>query len=166
MLYEVAWSRVLVLILGSSTYAYTIMLTTFLFGLSLGAYLATRFLRQSTSPLFLAGVCQVLIALTTYLGVFLVEELPFFYLQAFENFHFSGKGLLLVQFALAITLMILPTLGLGAMFPLTIRGISPSDDQTARAVGWSYSLNTCGAIAGSVLAGFWLVPRWGSQNTI
>jgi hypothetical protein len=49
MLYEVAWSRVLILVLGSSTYAYTIMLGTFLLGLSLGAYLATRFLGRTSN---------------------------------------------------------------------------------------------------------------------
>ncbi|MBI3416770.1 MAG: fused MFS/spermidine synthase [Verrucomicrobia bacterium] len=164
MLYEVAWSRVLVLVLGSSTYAYTIMLATFLLGLSLGAYWGTRL--KTSPPLLLAALCQVGIAITTYFGIFLVEELPFFYLRAFENFHFSGHGLLAIQFALAIALMILPTLGLGAMFPVTIRGINPSRSQTARLVGWAYALNTCGAIAGSVLAGFWLVPRWGSQQTM
>src|SRR5438093_432518 len=39
MVYEVAWSRLLVLVLGSSTYSYTIMLTTFLAGLAIGASL-------------------------------------------------------------------------------------------------------------------------------
>jgi spermidine synthase len=98
--------------------------------------------------------------------VFLVEELPYFYLLAFENFHLMGHGLLAVQFGLAIALMILPTIGLGAMFPITIRGLNPSTTQTARLVGWSYALNTCGAIVGSVFAGFWLVPQWGSQKTM
>jgi len=41
MLYEVAWNRALIMVLGSSTYAYTIMLATFLFGLALGAWLGT-----------------------------------------------------------------------------------------------------------------------------
>src|SRR5207247_3173195 len=81
MLYEVAWTRVLVLVLGSSTYAYTIMLTTFLLGLALGAWLATRVLRELARPLLAAGLCQLAIALATYLSLFLVEELPFVYLK-------------------------------------------------------------------------------------
>src|ERR1043166_1689581 len=63
-------------------------------------------------------------------------------------------------------LMLLPTLGLGAMFPLTMKGLNASGDRAARTVGWAYALNTVGAIAGSVLAGFWLVPRFGSQMTL
>ena len=46
MMYEVAWSRFLVLVLGSSTYSYTIMLTTFLVGLTIGAWIGTRLVRR------------------------------------------------------------------------------------------------------------------------
>ena len=166
MLYEVAWSRVLVLVLGSSTYAYTIMLTTFLLGLALGAWLATKFLSKVTLPLVAAGLCQLAIALTTYGSVFLVEEMPYGYLQIYETFSPSPQGLLGVQFLMAMGLMILPTLGLGAMFPITINGLNPTGRRTAGTVGWAYALNTVGAIVGSVLAGFWLVPQFGSQNTL
>jgi spermidine synthase len=166
MLYEVSWSRVLVMVLGSSTYAYTIMLATFLFGLASGAYLASRYLCGNASTMALSGLCQVFIALSTFASVFMVEQLPFLYLQAFELTRANGHGLLLVQFLLAFALMILPTLGLGAMFPLTIQGLNPSGHQTARRVGWAYALNTLGAIGGSLLAGFLLVPHWGSRNTI
>jgi len=166
MLYEVAWSRVLVLVLGSSTYAYTIMLATFLLGLAVGAGLATRCRRVLTRPLFAAGLCQLAIALATYFSLFLVEEMPYFYLKGYETFHPSPRGLLSVQFLLAAGLMILPTLGLGAMFPITIHGLNSSGRKAARTVGWAYALNTVGAIGGSVLAGFWFVPQFGSQSTL
>lgn len=166
MLYEVAWSRVLVLVLGSSTYAYTIMLATFLTGLALGAFLGTRLFGKTTQPLLAAGFCQFVIALTTYLGNYLVQELPYLYFLSYDYLRPSPRGLLLVQFLIATGLMIVPTLGLGAMFPVTIRGLSPSGDRTARMVGWAYALNTAGAILGSVMAGFFLVPKWGSQFTL
>jgi spermidine synthase len=166
MLYEVAWSRVLVLALGCSTYAYTIMLTTFLLGLALGAWLATRWLARMTYPLLAAGLCQVVIALATYLSVFLVGELPFLYAKAYGWLNPSAGGLLYLQFLIAAGLMILPTIGLGAMFPITIHGLNPRGRKAAGVVGWAYALNTVGAIVGSVLAGFWLVPRLGSQNTL
>ena len=121
MLYEVAWSRALVMALGSSTYAYTIMLATFLFGLALGAWLATRLMVQSFSTLAAAGLCQFAIALSTFLSVFLMEEMPFFYLKTYEAIHPGAAGLLNLQFLLAAGLMILPTIGLGAMFPITIQ---------------------------------------------
>ena len=167
MLYEVAWSRVLVLVLGSSTYACTIMLTTFLLGLALGAGLITRWLKPGTvPPLVASGLCQLVIAATTYVSLVLVEQMPFYYLKAYEAFEPSPRGLLGVQFLLAMALMILPTLGLGAMFPITIQGLNPSGAKAARVVGWAYALNTVGAIAGSVLAGFLMIPQLGSQRTM
>src|SRR5258706_839030 len=62
--------------------------------------------------------------------------------------------------------MLVPTLGLGAMFPITLQGLNSNRNTTAGVVGWVYALNTLGAIAGSVVAGFWLVPHFGSQNTL
>lgn len=166
MLYEVAWSRVLVLIVGSSTYAYTIMLGTFLLGLALGAWAMTKVLRPGSSALLAAAGVQLLTALATLASVHLVEELPFLYLRAYETLEPSPRGLLGVQFLLAAGLMILPTLGLGAMFPITMHGLRAHGDQAARVVGWAYALNTIGAITGSVLAGFLMIPAAGSQNTL
>src|SRR3954467_7481377 len=164
MLYEVAWSRVLVLVLGCTTYACTIMLATFLLGLTLGALGAARLrLRQ---PLLAMGICQFAIAVTTWLSVVLVEEIPWLYTKACETWHPVGSGLLLLQIVFAAGLMILPTLGLGAMFPITIQGLRTGRNNTAKVVGWAYAWNTMGAIAGSVLAGFFLVPVLGSQKTL
>ncbi len=166
MLYEVAWSRILVLIVGSSTYAYTIMLGTFLLGLALGAGIMTRWLARKIEPLKAAALAQIVTGLATLGSVHLVEELPYLYLKAFEAATPSPHGLLGLQFLMAGGLMILPTLGLGAMFPITMQGLAPVRGSAGRVVGWAYALNTLGAIAGSVLAGFLFVPRWGSQSTL
>jgi spermidine synthase len=166
MVYEVAWTRLLVLVLGSSTYSYTIMLTTFLAGLTLGAWLGARLLKDWPDPLLTAALCQVLVGLSTYLGLFLMRDLPFLYVMAHNRLEPSPRGLILVQLALASGLMILPTMGLGAMFPVTIGGLRPGGERTPRIVGRAYSWNTLGAITGSVMAGFWLVPRWGSRTAL
>src|SRR5882762_2545817 len=166
MVYEVAWSRLLVLVLGSSTYSYTIMLTTFLTGLSIGAWLGARLLKDWPDPLLAAAFCQVQVALTTYLGLFLLRELPYLYVVAYDSLRPSPHGLVGVQLALAGGLMILPTLGLGAMFPVTIGGLRPSGERAPRVVGRAYAWNTLGAILGSIMAGFVLVPRWGSRNAL
>lgn len=166
MMYEVAWSRLLVQVLGSSTYAYTIMLATFLFGLAAGAWLATRYLLRSEEPLWAAGLCQLVVGITTYLGLFVIEELPFLYTRLHEWWQPRLPGTMALLFLMSFGLMILPTLGLGAMFPVAIHGLQPRGGHTARIVGWAYSLNTLGAIAGSVAAGFWLLPKAGTQTTL
>lgn len=166
MAYEVAWSRLLVLVLGSSTYSYTIMLTTFLLGLASGAWIGARLMKRGAPVLLAASLAQVLVALTTYLGLYLVRELPYLYVLAHDRLQPSARGLVGVQLALAAGVMILPTLALGAMFPITLGGLSLSREGAPRVVGRAYAWNTLGAIAGSLLAGFWLVPRLGSRGTI
>ena len=166
MLYEVAWSRALVLVLGSSTYAYTAMLTTFLLGLALGAALAIRWLKRAVNPLASAGLCQVLVALATYASVLLLGELPYLYLRAQPLLPPSPTALVVLQFLMAGGLLLLPTLGLGAMFPITLRGLGASGATAARTVGSAYALNTLGGIGGAVLGGFWLVPALGAQQTL
>ncbi|MEK7283817.1 MAG: fused MFS/spermidine synthase, partial [Acidobacteriota bacterium] len=166
MAYEVAWSRLLVLVLGSSTYSYTIMLTTFLLGLASGAWIGARLMQKRAHALLAAALSQVLVALTTYLGLYLVRELPYLYTVAHDRLQPSARGLLGVQLALAAGVMILPTLGLGAMFPITIGGLHPSRAGAPRIVGRAYAWNTLGAIAGSLVAGFCLVPRLGSRGTL
>ncbi|HEU5319193.1 MAG TPA: fused MFS/spermidine synthase, partial [Methylomirabilota bacterium] len=166
MLYEVAWSRLLVLVLGSSTYSYTIMLATFLLGLAAGAWIGVRLLKTARDALLAVGLCQILVALTTWLSLFLVEELPYAYLLAHDHLQPSARGLLVVQWALAAALMLPPTLGLGAMFPVTVGGLAPQGGRAPRVVGWAYAWNTLGAIGGSIVAGFWLVPGPGTRITL
>lgn len=166
MLYEVAWSRLLVQVLGSSTYAYTVMLATFLLGLAAGAWMGTRWLLKTEEPLWAAGLCQLMVGVTTYLGLFVIEELPLIYTRLHEWWQPQLPGTMALLFLMSFSLMILPTLGLGAMFPVAIHGLQPQGNQTARIVGWAYSLNTVGAIAGSIAAGFWMLPRVGTQTTL
>jgi spermidine synthase len=166
MMYEVGWSRFLVLVLGSSTYSYTIMLTTFLLGLTLGAAFGSRLLRSSSDPLVAVTLCQALVAVTTFLGLFVAGELPFLYQILHHRLHPAPAGLLAIQIGLSAAVMIVPTIGLGAMFPLTIGGLGLTGDSSQRLVARAYAWNTGGAIAGSLLAGFWLVPAIGSRSTI
>lgn len=166
MLYEVAWSRFLVLVLGSSTYSYTTMLTTFLVGLTLGAWVGTRVLRSKIDPMQAVGLAQLSTAVGTLFGLYVAGELPFLYVQFYDRLQVSPRGLVGVQMLLAAAVMFLPTLGLGAMFPLTIAGLAPAGSRATVLVGRAYAWNTLGAIAGSVTAGFWLIPGLGSRNVL
>src|SRR5438093_1614443 len=126
----------------------------------------TEWVAVGLNLLPVAALCQVHVALTTYAGLFFLRELPFLYVVAYDRLRPSPRGLLGVQLALACGLMILPTLGLGAMFPITIGGLRPAGARAPRVVGWAYAWNTLGAILGSVVAGFVLVPRWGSREAL
>src|SRR5207302_3128437 len=75
--YEVIWSRVLALIIGSSVYAFSIMLTTFLTGLAAGAALVSRFADRIRRPVMAFAVIEIGVGITSFIGAHLFNDLPY-----------------------------------------------------------------------------------------
>jgi spermidine synthase len=164
MLYEVSWTRALSAIIGSSTYAFSIMLVTFLVGIALGSSLISRW--KPAASLRALGILQMGIAIGGL--VFLVGYLfaPYVVIALIRAFFYSFPAVLTIQFVVSSLLMILATLCMGATFPLASQLYSSKVSVLGRNVGNIYSVNTVGAIAGSLLAGFVLIPVIGTERTI
>lgn len=162
--YEVIWSRVLSLIIGSSVYAFSIMLTTFLIGLAGGAAIAARLVDRIRRPVQTFALIEVGIGLTSLIGAYLFDDLPYVFVQLYRWVDSSAFGLLLfARFLIASFVIIVPTFLLGSLFPLVVRIISSGKlaRATGRTVGDAYAANTVGAIAGSFASGFILIPWLG-----
>ncbi len=165
MMYEVAWTRALALVIGSSTYAFSTMLVTFLTGLALGSYLFARVAgRRRITPVFFGGL-QLGIGLSALLVTPFFDRLPEVFLRLFQISQSPGF-MKLVQFIVSALAMFVPTLFMGATFPCAIQIASTTMNRVGRDVGRVYFVNTGGAIAGTVVAGFGLIPLWGLQATI
>lgn len=164
MLYEVSWTRALSAMIGSSTYAFSIMLVTFLVGIALGSSLVSRW--KPAANLRALGLLQLGVAIGGL--VFLVGYLlaPYALIALIRAFFYSFPAILTIQFILSAGLMILATLCMGATFPLASQLYSSKFVILGRSIGNIYSINTIGAIAGSLLAGFVLVPAIGTERTI
>jgi spermidine synthase len=165
MIYEVTWTRALSLTIGSSTYAFSTMLVTFLIGLALGSFLFSRIPGRLQGDPFLFGCLQLGIGLGA-LGVMpLFDRLPEVFLWVFRLSQSSGfvKAL---QFGISALTMLLPTLFMGATFPCVVQIASRGLRRVGRDVGRIYFINTSGAIAGTLLAGFLLIPVWGLQTSL
>ncbi len=167
--YEVIWSRVLALIIGSSVYAFSIMLTTFLVGLAAGATIASRVVDRIRRPVRTFALIEVAVGVTSLIGAYLFNDLPYVFVQLYRWVDSSAFGLLLfARFLIASFVMIVPTFLLGALFPLVVRIISSRKlaRTTGRTVGDAYAANTLGAIAGSFASGFILVPWLGLLGSL
>jgi spermidine synthase len=167
--YEVIWSRVLALIIGSSVYAFSIMLTTFLVGLGLGAAASSRLADRIRNPIRAFALIEVGVGISSIIGAFLFNDLPFYFVELYRLLGGASFGVLLVaRFLIASLVMIVPTLLLGALFPIVVRIVSGSSRNltTGRAVGEAYAANTIGAIAGSFASGFILVPWLGLLGSL
>ena len=164
MCYEVYWTRILVLIVGPSVYAFTLMLTAFLAGLALGSIAAAPLLRRWKNRLLLFGALELVIALTCLLTMLLFSRYPYWFVLLADRF--AGQGTLydLVRFTFIFATMLVPTLAMGAAFPVVAGIHYGRGGRIGRSVGTVYSANTAGGIIGSFLAGFFLLPALGIRN--
>jgi len=165
--YEVVWSRILTLIIGSSVYAFSIMLTTFLIGLAAGGMIISRFVDRLSKKVLTLCAIQVLTGLSAFAGLYLFPELPYLFVRLYRSFSDSPLAVLIfARFLLAALIIFIPTLLLGAVFPLVVKIYNASASRVGRLVGNAYSINTLGAIAGSFASGFILIPILGLKNTL
>jgi spermidine synthase len=166
MIYEVAWSRTLSLLVDSSVYGFTIMLTTFLVGIALGSFIFSRKVDTIRFQGLVWAWLQIGIGIFAFLSLLLFQELPYWYLLLYRSLGHSINLLLTGKFLLAFMIMLAPTLFMGAIFPLTIKIYASSINRISRQVGNIYTINTLGCILGSFAGGFFLIPLLGIRNTI
>jgi spermidine synthase len=161
LIYEVAWTRALSLVLGSTVYALSTMLATFMAGLAIGAWLGGKLADRSTRRLMWFGVCELGVALFGLLSVPMIYSLPQAYLWVYRSLHLSPGLFFSAQIVLCAAVMLVPTMLMGATFPLVARSITSDLSELGRKVGDAYSFNTVGAVIGSLSVGFVLIPRLG-----
>lgn len=166
MVYEVAWTRVLVMIIGSSTYAFSIMLATFLLGLAIGSILFSTISRYRRVNILWFAVAQLLIGLIALLMLPAFQWLPFYFVDLFDKIVKGYAILELVKFIVCSLMMIIPTILLGSLFPMVTQIFTRDYRELGKKVGTIYSVNTLGNIGGAFMAGFVLIPIIGIQKSI
>jgi spermidine synthase len=161
---EVCWTRILVLVIGSSVHSFAFVLAAYLFGIALGSALWARRVASTTAPLALFAWLEIALGALVLPQLFLVPLLPAALFGAIVNPSISLPAFLAVQALLAALLVAPPCVLLGALFPLGARLLYRGD--AAAATGLAYLANTAGTIAGSIAAGFLLIPAIGSRATL
>lgn len=166
MVYEVAWTRTLSLVVGSSVYAFCLILATFLGGIALGSWLARFLLRRRPASLLQVMVLEVGLAAYGLFSISLFGVVPDWLVRLWPVMGTSFAGLSLLQAVLSAAVMIVPTLCMGLLFPIVGELVTGQLGQFGRRLGAVYALNTSGGIVGSFLAGFWLIPELGIPWTL
>jgi predicted membrane-bound spermidine synthase len=168
--YEVVWSQAIVQFLSTRSFAFAIVLATYLAGLAVGAALYARWADRVRDPwgmfaLLIAAAGVVAIIEIALLGRWLVvlQTLAEAGVLALGGSDLAG---MCTRFAVAAaSIVLVPTVLLGAAFPLALRLIAQSGG-IGRDVGAMVALNTVGGIAGTMLTGFVLVPVLGLVHSL
>jgi len=166
LVYEVAWTRALALVLGSSIYAFSSMLGAFLAGIALGSLAARRLVDRSRRPIVLLIAGLVVLGVASLAVTLLLPLLPEAFLGLLRLTGPIGTRMVLLQVALCVVVQLPATLVLGALFPLLARLVAAAGSRPGAAVGRVYFANTIGCAAGAFLAGFVLVPALGLRDTL
>lgn len=164
---QVAWTRVLTMVIGSSTYAFSIVVALFLLGLSGGAYLVgRRKIREALRGKILK--VELATAVSLFLSLLIINQMPTILIFTGLRLNInSWSGLLSLQVFVAGLLILVPALLMGMVMPLVLVWASEAGGERAvRLVGRSYALNTLGAIAGAFSTGFILIPKASTRFTI
>lgn len=179
LIYEVAWTRQLSMVFSSTVYALSIMLASFMAGLSLGGWLGGRWADARRIGPFRLGTTDQSADLTSDLGavefligtlglasVLIVQILPRIQYALIGTLGVSPGAFFAAQMLLAFLVMLVPTTLMGATLPLASKLTVRSYRSLGSTLGLLYSLNTIGAVAGSLLAGFVLIPFVGVRATV
>ncbi|MBI2425390.1 MAG: fused MFS/spermidine synthase [Candidatus Hydrogenedentes bacterium] len=161
LVYQVVWTRKLVLLFGTTSYAVSTVLSIFFLGLGLGSLWGGRWADRTPSPLGRYGVLEIMIGLWAVAFLLMVgygEGLVVAVLRAFDFSRGVGIGL---RALMATALLFVPVFCMGATLPLLSRFATRTPTVRAFPIGALYTLNTLGAVAGCFTAGFYLIPTFG-----
>ncbi|PLX74480.1 MAG: hypothetical protein C0614_11795 [Desulfuromonas sp.] len=161
--YEILWTRVFMLFLGNTSYAFSMMLSSFLVSIAFGGALYARLVKPQLNER------KLFVRLTFFMGLSILCTVPFYdqlaYLfQWVHDIALDNWGLLTLLSGLIVFLVIcLPIIISGALLPAAIAILDPGEHRTGEGVGRVVLCNTLGAVLGSLVTAFFLIPNLGSQ---
>ncbi len=170
LLYQTAWQREFSVVFGTSELAVATVLAVYMGGLALGAGLAERYVGRIGRPVLLYGLLEAGIGLAAlavplalgqaqelYAGLLGGQPLP-------PDARTLGQSLFYVLAGFVI--LALPTGLMGATLPVLMRSAVHTDAQIGPRAALLYGINTAGAVAGAVVAGFFLLGSLGLRGTV
>ena len=160
------WTRLFALVMGNTHYSVAAVLTTFMGGLALGSILGGKVADQFSKPLRIYGVLEIFIGIFCLLVPLLIEwslpALKWIYAN-YQGRYFQAS---FFRFLVSSTILIIPTVLMGATLPLISKIFSRNDKTIGQDAGLAYAINTFGAVGGALGSAFLIMPTLGMQGSI
>ena len=170
MALEVVWIRALIFFVGSSTYAFSIILVVFLFGIALGSGLSSILIHKLKRSILAYSLLEFLLGFSILISIIVIHYYSFKLLGVDNNidpiFLSSINSSITDIFILTFLIIIVPTLIMGSLFPVVNNILLNEKIASSYVVGKVYAANTFGTIIGSVFCAFILIPFLGVSNTL
>src|SRR5690242_19484533 len=166
LIYEVLWARMLGLVFGATTLAVSTVLAAFMGGLALGSALAGRLVPRIKKPVAAYGWMEIGVAVFALLVPVLFKAVDVLYALVWQKLQPGFFTFTLLRFALSCLLLLVPTTLMGATLPVLSAALLRTREHDANSVTRLYACNLAGAILGTLIAGFVLLPTFGVRTTI
>lgn len=167
LIFQTIWTRMLHHVFGATSVAISTVLTVFMAGLGLGAWLGGRYANRIKHPIITYAIAETGVGLWGLLVPLLVRSDG--WLATVNSFLRAELGadsgfFMVARFLCVAPILIVPTTLMGSTLPLLTRHFV-SVGQDARSAGATagvlYALNTFGAASGPILSAFVILPTWG-----
>ncbi len=155
LILEVCWFRIMSLTGGTTITASTLVISSFMLGLGLGALICSRIPKMSNNPLKTLGI--ILLILSIY--AFFSKNLFF----ALSSISISSS---ILNFIISFILLFIPSFGMGALIPSLTKAAVTNKNEVNKGIGLIYSLETAGSTVGSLISSFILIRFLGQHLTI
>ncbi len=170
LVYQTAWTREFAFVFGTSELAVATVLAAYMGGLASGAAVGGRLSGRIRRPILAYGLLELAIGVSALAVPLGLRAATWLYVRAFgasaETPEVGGATTALFYTACAFVVLTIPTGCMGATLPLLARHAVRDDAELGRRIGILYAVNTLGAVLGTLLAGFVLLPRLGLSPTV
>lgn len=164
LLFEALWLRRAGVMLGSTVWASSIVLASFMAGLGLGNGLAARWARRWRRPLRTFAAIELGVALAATAAVLVAPALPAVLAPVFRALAGAAWPTNLVRLVVAFTLMLPATTAMGMTLPCLTQAVSRDHADFGRVLGYLYGANTLGGALGAVAGELWLIGPFGLRG--
>ena len=165
---EIIWFRMLIVLFRPTTYAFTVMLATVLAGIAIGSWVSTLFTSRRRHLVGVLAVLEILLALASVISMWLMGRAGPIYLWAGPVFTGTPLAYVGPLVTTSVAAIFPPALLMGMAFPvgIAIWTTNVSVHHAGQRIGVIYAVNVAGAVAGSLLTGFLLLPAIGSRDSL
>jgi spermidine synthase len=167
LIYEVVWSRMLVLAVGNTTLAVSLILAAFMTGLSLGSYYWGRHIEaRSGRALAAFGGLEIGAGLSALLLSYAIKLASPIEIWIAQSAGIGSAEQIALRFAICFFLLFVPTFLMGGTFAVIGRHTIDERQGFGRTISLLYGVNTAGALTGAFLAGFFFIKLLGHQGSL
>jgi len=159
---EVGWTKYLSIFTGTTIYGFAAILTVFLTGIAAGSWWVKKYLDRISRPEFWLAMGLIALGVSLLFTRAFLSTLPPIF-EALNHFTVAPWVRHEVKYAIVFLMLILPTFIFGALFPLNLKLYCGNLSGVRARIGKAYAVNTVASIFGSIAAGFWIIPEYGTD---